>query len=103
MDLNENTGAIITLKEAQTFISAFRTKYPNEIHSLFAGSNIIKRILDQERCIGIRIYNGYNEQEQRFNSVLIGVDEQGEDIRTIIADDMRPCPHNCPKKDLSNE
>lgn len=100
MDLNENTGAIISLKEAQTLISAFRKKYPNEIHSLFAGSTIIKRILDQEGCIGIRIYNGYNEKEQRLNSVLIGVDEQGEDIRAIIADDMRPCPSTCPNLDI---
>ena len=100
MKLDLNTGGIISLEEAQAFINAFRKKYPNEIHSLFVGSNTIEGILEQEGCIGIRIYNGYNENEQRLNSVLVGVDNQGEDMRAIISDEMLPCPSNCPKKDL---
>ena len=100
MNLDHNVGAVISLKDAKEFVTNFRTRYPNEINSLFTGATIIKSILDQEDCVGIRIYNGYNEQEQRMNSVLIGVNSQGEDMLAIIADEMAPCPPNSPKKDI---
>lgn len=100
MVLDEGTGAAISLQEGQEFVRSFREKYPDEIHSLFAGAKIIRAILAQEDCVGIRIYNGYSEKEQRLNSVLVGVDSKGEDIRDIVADEMLPCPSYCPKKDL---
>jgi len=100
MKLDQNTGAPISLKDAQEFVTNFRKLHPNEITSLFAGSKIIKSILEQEDCVGIRIYNGYNEKEQRLNSVLIGVDSKGEDLLSIIADEMFPCPSTCPKVDI---
>lgn len=100
MSLNSSTGSIISLQEAQEFIRNFRERYPTEIHALAVGSDLVNSVLEQEGCEGIRIYNGYNLQEQRLNSVLVGFDADGEDIIGIVVDDLRPCPADCGKKDI---
>ena len=77
MELDENTGGEITLAEAQKYVVAFRTKYPNEVKAFFIGSKNVEKILEQADCIGIRIYNGYDSEANGLNLVLVGVDDKG--------------------------
>jgi hypothetical protein len=96
MELDENTGGEITLAEAQKYVSAFRTKYPNEVKAFFIGKTCVKKILDQKDCIGVRIYNGYDSDADRLNLVMVGVDDQGKDMTNgVIMDKMKPCPVGC--------
>ena len=96
MEINENTGGEITLVEAQKYVGAFRTKYPKEVKAFFIGKLNVKKILDQENCIGIRIYNGYDSDADSLNLVLVGVDGEGRDMTDgIIMDKMKPCPVGC--------
>lgn len=96
MEIDQNTGGEITLAEAQKYVSAFRTKYPNEVKAFFIGKTRVKKILDQENCIGIRIYNGYDADANRLNLVLVGVDDQGKDMTNgVIMDQMKTCPSYC--------
>ncbi len=96
MELDENTGGEITLAEAQKYVVAFRTKYPNEVKAFFIGSKNVEKILEQADCIGIRIYNGYDSEANGLNLVLVGVDDKGEDMTDgIIMDKMKPCPVGC--------
>jgi hypothetical protein len=96
MALNQNSGEVISLGEAQELIRAFQTNYPNDKKAFFVGSNHYQAILDQEGCIGVRIYNAYDEVNQTKTVVLIGVDDKDNDMKTgIIVDRAVICPPHC--------
>jgi len=98
MTLDKNKSAVIPLEEAIEFTHASQSRNPNATKSFFAGSNKLTRILEQEGCIGIRIYNGYDSEADRTNLVLVGVNESGEDMTDgVIVEKLIPCPHVCPK------
>ncbi len=98
MTLDQNSGKIITEAEAKTLINAFKVKYPNESTSSFIGSNNVQNILQQEGCIGIRVYNGFDVVSQTISLVLVGVDAREKDMLAggIIYDQMIKCPTKCP-------
>lgn len=95
---NKNTGEIITEEVARELISSFTNNYPGEVTSSFIGSTNVQNILDQENCIGVRIYNGYDAVTQKLSLVLVGVDEDEKEILEggIIYDRLLPCPDICP-------
>jgi hypothetical protein len=96
MSIDKNTGAEISLEEAKGYIAAFGKRYPEEVKAFFIGSNQVAKILEQENCIGIRIYNGYDAVEKRMNQVMVGVDTDEKDMtRGVILDRMVPCPSFC--------
>jgi hypothetical protein len=96
MQLDENSGSPISLEEAKIYVEAFRKKYPEEVKAFYIGRNQIKKILDQENCIGVRMYNGYDEVEKRLNIVIVGVDSAEKDMTGgIILDKTMPCPSYC--------
>lgn len=98
MRLDANIGSIITEEEAKTLIQSFDTRFHGEVTSSYIGANNVKNILDQENCIGIRIHNGYNEETQKLSMVLVGVDENGNEIleNGLIYDKLLQCPSYCP-------
>ncbi|MFZ4680080.1 MAG: hypothetical protein ACOYLP_07930 [Flavobacterium sp.] len=99
MNLDPTTGSIISEEEAKKIITLFAEKFPKQTVSSFIGSDNVKKILEQEGCIGIRIYNGYDEEAQKISLVLVGVDKEEQDILEygIIYDRMATCPPFCPK------
>lgn len=98
MELNAKTGSIITKERAKELISSFQNQYKDEINSSFIGADNVKHILSQESCMGIRIYNGFDVKNQKISLVLVGVDENGEELLHdgIIYDDLKICPPVCP-------
>lgn len=102
MKLDPNTGGIITKEEAKTLIAAFAKKFPGQIVSSFIGGDNVKKILEQNNCIGLRIYNGYDDVEQKISLVVVGVDTQEQDMLDgdIIFDKMATCPPICPTDGL---
>ncbi len=102
MKLDVNTGSIITQEEAKALITAFKTKFPHEVTSSFIGANNVKNILDQENCIGVRIYNGYDDVNEKISLVLVGVDMNENDMleKGIIYDKINTCPPACPPEGL---
>lgn len=98
MAIDKNSGEVITLKEAIDFTHSFQELNPDFIKSYFVGIEKINLILDQENCIGLRIYNGYNTTDEKTNLVLVGVDKNGNDlVDGIILERLTPCPPYCPK------
>lgn len=97
MELDVNTGSIITQEEAKALITAFKTKFPGEVTSSFIGANNVKNILEQENCIGIRIHNGYDVVNEKISLVLVGVDNDEKEIleNGLIVDQMVTCPPRC--------
>ena len=98
MELDVNTGSIITQEKAKALITAFESKFPGEVTSSFIGANNLKNILDQNNCIGLRIYNGYDEVNEKISLVLVGVDADEKEIleNGLIVDEMVTCPPRCP-------
>ena len=98
MTADKDSAEIITLQEATKFTTAFREKYPEEVKAFFVGTNKLNLILEQPGCIGIRIYNGYSQEEKRMNAVLIGVGADGNDlVNGVILEHLIPCPKFCSK------
>ncbi|MBA4153723.1 hypothetical protein [Flavobacterium sp.] len=98
MAIDKNTGEVITLKVAVNYTYSFQNENPNAIKSFFVGKEKLDRILEQEDCIGIRIYNGNDTETNKENRVLVGVDKDGEDISGgVIVEELSPCPSHCPK------
>ena len=97
MKLDVNTGSIITQEEAKALITAFKTKFPGEVTSSFIGANNFKKILEQENCIGIRVYNGYDDVNENISLVFVGVDANEKDMVDdgIIYDRAVLCPPAC--------
>lgn len=103
MKLDVNTGSIITQEEAKALITAFKTKFPGEVTSSFIGANNFKNILDQDNCIGIRVYNGYDVVNENISLVFVGVDTEEKDMLDdgIIYDRAALCPPLCPTGGLN--
>lgn len=98
MAIDRNTGEVITLNEAVNYAHSFQERQPEAIKSFFVGTNKLNLIIEQEGCIGLRIYNGYDPVTNKENRVLVGVDASGEDISNgIIVEELFPCPTDCPK------
>jgi hypothetical protein len=105
-------GDPIDLGTAKNWTSNYRNSLENPDDRLahYFGSEIINQILNQENCIGIRIYYGIDDLGNK-QLMLVGVDATGENLvplaggRTnddgnIIADASFPCPSTCPEVDL---
>src|SRR5690625_1935752 len=93
MAIDRNTGEEITLKEAIDFTHAFQTNNPEELKSFFVGINKLNLILEQENCVGLRIYNGYNIETRKKNLVLVGVNQEGEDMTNgMRLENLKDCP-----------
>lgn len=60
MAITPNSGAEISLSEAQKLIQNFQAKFPGEIKASFYGIETLNLILNQEGIIGVRIYYGYD-------------------------------------------
>lgn len=95
MAVDSSSGSVITITEAQKYVSAFRVKFPSEIKGVFAGKDQINKILQQTDCIGIRMYYGIDD-DSKMNLVLVGVDKYQKDMTDgVILDRLSPCPHEC--------
>ncbi len=95
MSIDANSGSVIDLDDAVKFVTAFRTNYPGETKGFFVGADKLALIIDSG-CIGIRIYNGYDEQTSKTNLVLVGVDKDEKDMTDkVILERLVPCPGMC--------
>lgn len=97
MTINNNSGEVILLNEAIDYTHSFQQNNPQSIKSYFAGVNKINEILGQEDCIGIRFYSGLDPITGIKNLVLVGVNQDGEDLTAgVIVEKLITCPSICP-------
>ena len=95
---NGSEGDAITLDEAAALTANYRESLADTVETVkahFFGRNILQQILDQENCVGIRMYYGLDENGGK-QLVLVGVDPAGQDMEAgLIADRSRVCPPDC--------
>jgi hypothetical protein len=87
---------VISLEKAKQLTRNFQiVAKPGELAAGYLGRNIFEKILYQEQCVGIRIYNAISENGSP-TFVLVGVDTSGNDIiYGPIGDEIYPCPPWC--------
>lgn len=94
-----NAGEVITLAEAIDFTHAYQEEYPDSTKAYLVDVDKLNLITEQEDCVSVRIYNGYDTTTNTTNLVMVGVNSQGEDMTEgIIIEKTRPCPPFCPDK-----
>lgn len=86
----------ITLNEAGKLTRNYREKAGEKaIKAEFIGKETLQNILNQESCVGIRIYYG-EANNGKPEMVLVGVDiEENDLIEGILAEKTLPCPPYC--------
>ena len=94
MAFNGTEGGEITLAAGAAMTAEYRNQNPNERKGHFFGKDILNEILDQEGCVGIRMYYGINSDEER-ELVLVGVDANENDMTELVVDLSCPCPNRC--------
>lgn len=80
MSLFEEAGSVVSLKEAKQFIENYNERYPDGIKAYLVSKANVEKILSQEGCMGIKIYNGFDTASNQNNLVLIGVDSEAHDM-----------------------
>lgn len=91
-------GGLITLERAATLTAEFRKRNvsnPCQIRAHYFGRNHIANLINQEGCVGTRIYHGVDPDTGAKEVVLVGVDQNGNDMLGMILDLSKPCPNTC--------
>lgn len=97
MSFNGNEGEAIPLETAKEWTATYRaTKEENEPNAVFFGREKLQQILDQADCMGIRIYFGVNDEQEKA-LILVGAEADEDDqLKGLVLDRGAICPPRCP-------
>jgi hypothetical protein len=86
----------ISLTEASAWTKNFRDSItPGQTIAHYYGKDAIQAILNQEGCVGIRIYYALDTAGVK-QLVTVGVDASGNDLyQGLLADRTLRCPLSC--------
>ena len=102
MAFNGTEGGEITLELGADMTAEYRDLNPNERKAHFYGKDILNDLLDQEGCMGIRIYFGIDSDGNK-ELVLVGADANENDMTELVVDISSPCPNLCDKNSPLNK
>jgi hypothetical protein len=105
---NGSEGGPISLETAKKWTANYRaTIKPGETEAHYFGHEIIRRLLDEGRSVGIRAYYAIDDFGKK-QLLLVGVDVDGNNLLPkegtanavgdggpIIVDQSAPCPPVC--------
>ncbi len=96
MSFDGSEGSPISLQDGADWTANFRRQFPSwGCKAHFFGKEILNDILDQEGCVGIRMYYGINNLEENV-LILVGAKANEDDmVNGIIADKSVKCPPFC--------
>ncbi|MFY7668550.1 MAG: hypothetical protein ACOVQG_07385 [Crocinitomicaceae bacterium] len=96
MSFDGNEGKVVSLEEAAIWTANFRNSIqPGETIAHFIGKNKLLELLEQENCVGVRIYYGLDENGEE-NLVFVGADEDENDlVDGVILEYAAKCPPKC--------
>jgi hypothetical protein len=103
MSFNGNEGEFVTLSDASRWTANYRnTIQPGDTIAFAAGKEKLIELLNQDECLGARIYYGIGDEGQK-NLVIVGVDENGNDLEDgLILERISACPPFCSKRNKLN-
>jgi hypothetical protein len=89
-------GLIIDLDQAKMYTYAFQESHPDQIVAFKVSIDKIQAIIDQPDCKGVRIYNGFDKENDKKNLILIGYDHDDKDMEGgVIVEKLLACPPYC--------
>ena len=102
-------GSLISLEKAKEMIEAWQNQEPEAVKSFLYGRNIFEQLLQVPGCVGIRVFNGLDDNGQQ-SLVFVPVGERNQNILNYsvtnaegivvveapIADGGLKCPTYCP-------
>ncbi len=95
---NGGEGEPIDLAQAAKWTANYRSGNTGSdgdtVKAHFYGREVLQQLLDQPGCMGIRIYYAHDEKGQK-QLVLIGANEEGDDMEELIIDGSHICPPDC--------
>lgn len=103
MSFNGNEGEFVSLTDASRWTANYRnTIQSGEVIAFAAGKEKLIELLNQNECLGARIYYAINDNGQK-NLVIVGVDANGDDIENgLLIDRLGTCPPLCSKRNSLN-
>ena|SRR5687767_8748413 len=103
MSFNGNEGQMVSLTDGAQWTKNYRDSQNYDgVKSIFYGKNKLNDLLDQQGCVGIRIYKAIDGEGVPV-MVLIGTDEDGNDLLDgYVLERGVPCPNNCGGGGISN-
>lgn len=99
MKISGKEGAPIDRAKAKRWTANYRGRGQGKTKSHLFGAETVKGLLDQDGCIGMRIYYALNDEgEQQL--LLVATDENGDDLKdSEILDKSMNCPPDCASTD----
>lgn len=101
MSFKGTEGGPISLQLAGEWTQNWRTNHPGAKKGLFIGRDAIEDLLNQEGCMGIRIYFAINN-EDAHTAVLVGAGTDEDDMTEIVVDMGVSCPPFCGNNNVLN-
>ncbi|MEE1899895.1 hypothetical protein GN157_15645 [Flavobacterium rakeshii] len=96
MPIDKHTGEFIDLTEAKELTNTYQAAFPTEPKCFFLGSDKIQSVIDQEGCVGIRMYRAFDVVRNEQNVVIVGVNANGNDMTDgLLLDRAEKCPNVC--------
>lgn len=95
MKVTGTEGGPLELDQAKKWTANYRANGRGKTNSHLFGAETVKKLLEQDGCVGMRIYYALDDQgEQQL--LLVGTDAEGNDMTDgVILDFSRPCPPDC--------
>lgn len=95
MTFTGNEDHDIPLSTASEWTANYRSANPGQTLAHYFGKSAINAILNQDTCVGIRIYYALDDNGAK-QLVLVGVDASGNDLYNgLLAERSFKCPPDC--------
>ena len=96
MAFTGNEEHVVSFEEAKELKGNYQESAGVEdILAFYYGKTFLLSVLNQQGCVGIRVYNGRKE-DGKHELVIVGVKADGDDITDgIMGDRSFPCPPHC--------
>lgn len=103
MAFNGDEGSVVSLNDASRWTANFRKTVPaGDIIAHFIGKEKLLDILNQEDCVGARIYYGIGDDGKK-NLVFVGASADENDmVDGLIVEKVFGCPPRCSERNLLN-
>ena len=103
MAFNGKEGEEISLETASSWTENYRNQMVSgDLKGHFFGKDHFIAILEQTDCVGIRIYNGIDDNDKPV-LIMVGAKANEDDlVDGIILDKATPCPNNCGRANVLN-
>lgn len=95
MAISGTEGGPIDQATAKEWTANYRASGRGEVRSHLFGSETVRQLLNQNGCVGVKIYYALDDNGVQ-QLLLVGTDSEGNDLEDgLIMDKSMNCPPDC--------